>query len=224
MKFFRKINQAAYLISVPFLIILLLGVVVKNRQLAFFGATIVVLLNIGRLAAGVANLAVIPFRDGLNFSKMKKPAQRVAEPIVTMGLVVLAFIFIPWLRASEKSAKGSLTERIRSGAQALKTEMRGEVDKLGAQAQEKLKELGDKAKEIDVNKLGAQAQEKLKELGDKAKDIDVNKLGAQAHEKLKGLGSSSTRGGIRSTIEALEKRTQEELDKAKAPKDPGQQP
>jgi hypothetical protein len=214
MKLFRKINQAAYLLSVPFLMILLWGTAVRNRPIALFGATVVVVLNIGRLGAGIANLAIIPFRDGLNFSKMKKPAQRVAEPIVTIGLVVLAFTFIPWL-ATGQSAKGSIGERIRSGAQGLTKEMKGEVDKV-----------------VDVDKLGAQAQEKLKELGDKAKEIDLNKLGAQAQEKLKGLGSSSSGGPakegpigrIRKGMEALEKRTQEEVDKAKASQEPSKKP
>ena len=112
-KLFRKINQAAYLVSVPFLMILLLGAVVGNRPMALFGATVVVLLNIGRLVAGVANLAVIPFRDGINLNKMKKPLRRVIEPAVTIGLVVLAFTFIPWL-SSGQSAKGSIADRIRS--------------------------------------------------------------------------------------------------------------
>src|SRR5262249_46497765 len=89
-RLFRKINQAAYLISVPFLMILLLGTVVRNRPVALFGATVVVLLNIGRLAAGVANLAIVPFRDGINLSKMRKPFGRVAEPMLTIGLVILA--------------------------------------------------------------------------------------------------------------------------------------
>ena len=66
-------------------------------------------------------------------------------------------------------------------------------------AQEKLKELGDKAKDLDINKLGTQAQEKLKELGDKAKDLDINKLGTQAEEKLKGLGSSSGSGSAKTS-------------------------
>ena len=107
---------------------------------------------------------------------------------------------------------------------------------------------------VDVDKLGAQAQEKLKELGDKAKDFDIEKLGAgpgeaqgarrqgqghrrqearcAAQEKLKELGSSSSggpakadsTGRIRATVEALEKRTQEALDEAKALNEPRQQP
>ena len=193
--------------------------------MAVFGATVVVLLNIGRLVAGGANLAVVPFRDGINFKKMKKPLGRVIEPAVTIGLVVLAFTFIPWL-SSGQSAQGSITDQIRSGARSLKKEMKGEVDKvvdvdkLGAQAQKALKDLGDKAQDLDAKKLGAQAQETLKDLGGKAQ------------ETLKGLRSpssgvpaqESSPGGLRGAVKALEKRTQEELDKAKALSEPRPQP
>jgi uncharacterized protein YjbJ (UPF0337 family) len=161
MKVFRRINQAAYLVSVPFLMILLLGAAVKNRHLALLGATVVVLLNIGRLASGGANLAIIPFRDGIDLKKMKKPIRRVVEPAITIGLVILAFTFIPWL-SSGGTAKGSITDRIRSEAETLKGEMKAEVGKVI-----------DKAQAVDIEKLGTQAQEKLN----------------QAQEKLKGLGS-----------------------------------
>jgi hypothetical protein len=175
-KIFRKISQAAYLVSVPFLMILLLGVAIRNRQIALFGATVVVLLNIGRLVAGAANLAVVPFRDGVNPNKMRKPAWRVAEPALTIVLVVLAFTFIPWLSRG-RSAKGSLLDRVRAGARELKQDMKGEVDRV-----------------VDVEKFGAQAQEKLKELGDKAKEFDINKLGAQAQEKPEQPGPSTKSG------------------------------
>ena len=151
--------------------ILLLGVALKNRPMALLGATVVVLLNIGRLVAGAANLAVVPLRDGVNPGKMKKPVWRVVEPALTIGLVVLAFTFIPWL-SSGKSAEGTIAERIRSGAQALKKDMKGEVGRV-----------------VDVEQLGAQAQQKLKELGDKAKEFDVEKLGAQAQAEAQGTRS-----------------------------------
>ena len=140
-KLFRKLNQAAYLVSIPFLMILVLGTVVGNRPMALFGATVVVLLNIGRLVAGTANLAVIPLRDGIDLKKMKKPLGRVIEPAVTIGLVVLAFTFIPWL-SSAQAAKGSIADRIRSGAKALKQDMKGQVDQV-----------------VDVDKFGAGAGE-----------------------------------------------------------------
>ena len=73
----------------------------KAHSIAIFGATFVVLLNIGRIVAGIANLAVIPLRDGLNLRKYKKPLRRVIEPVVTIALVVLAFTFIPWLSTGQ---------------------------------------------------------------------------------------------------------------------------
>ena len=49
---FRWLNEAPYLISVPFIVIFLFGIAFKSRSLALFGATFVVLLNLGRIAAG----------------------------------------------------------------------------------------------------------------------------------------------------------------------------
>jgi DNA-directed RNA polymerase subunit RPC12/RpoP len=151
-KVFRKISQAAYLVSVPFLLILLLGVALKSRPTALLGATAVVLLNIGRLVAGAANLAVVPLRDGINPGKLRKPAWRVAEPALTIGLVVLAFTFIPWLSRGQAGG-GSIAERIRSEVQDLKTEIKGEVKRVA-----------------DVDQLGARAQQKLRELGTSTSD------------------------------------------------------
>ncbi len=111
--------------------------------MALFGATVVVLLNLARLVSGAANLAVVPFRDGINLSKMRKPIRRVADPALTIGLVILAFTFIPWL-SSGKSAKGSIGDRIRSGAEVLEKDIKDEVEKVA-----------DKAKALDIEKLGA---------------------------------------------------------------------
>jgi hypothetical protein len=145
-KFFRKINQAAYLISVPFLMILIFGAIVKSRQIALFGAAAVVLLNIGRLAAGAANVAFVPLRDGVKVKKLKQPLWRVIEPALTILAVILAFTFIPWLSRGESSS-GDVAGRIRSGAQELRQDIKSEVGRV-----------------VDVDKLSAQAQEKLKKL------------------------------------------------------------
>ena len=162
-KVFRWLNESAYLVSIPFIIILLFGIAVKAYSIAIFGAAFVVLLNIGRIVAGVANLAVIPLRDGLNLKKFRKPLRRVIEPVVTIAAVVLAFTFIPWLSKSRGST-GSISDRIRATA----ADIQGEVGKVT-----------EKAKDLNLDKLV-----------DQAKAIDLNKISAQAQEKLKGLGSS----------------------------------
>jgi hypothetical protein len=153
-KVFRWLNESAYFVSIPFLMVMLVGTAVKSRPLALLGATFVVLLNLGRLAAGAVALALVPLRDGLNARKLKKPVRRVAEPILTIGLIVLGFTFIPWLAAG-RSEGGNLAQRLRAGAKSLESDIEGEVDLVV-----------EKAKKIDVDKLGAQAQQKLKGLSE----------------------------------------------------------
>ena len=113
-RIFRWINQTAYLVSVPFLMVLLLGILVRSHPMSNFGAIVVVALNIARLVAGLINVVVIPFRDGIDFKRLKKPVRRVIEPAVTIGLVVLAFAFFPWLSKDAHSDE-SLSADLRSG-------------------------------------------------------------------------------------------------------------
>ncbi len=118
-RIFRWLNESAYLVSIPFIIILLFGIAVKAYAIAIFGAAFVVLLNIGRIVAGVANLAVIPLRDGFNLKKYKKPLRRVIEPVATIAVVVVAFTFIPWL-SKGKASTGSISDRLRATAEELR--------------------------------------------------------------------------------------------------------
>jgi hypothetical protein len=162
-RIFRWLNQSAYLASVPFIVILLFGIAVKTYSIAIFGATFVVLLNIGRIVAGVANLVFVPLRDGFNVKRYKQPIRRIFEPVVTIALVVLAFTFIPWLSTGKKS-EGSITDRIRSTAGSLEKEIQGELEK---------------ARSVDLEKFSEQAQSKVK-----------GYVG-NAQEKIKGLGRGS---------------------------------
>jgi hypothetical protein len=165
---FRWLNESAYLVSIPFLMILFAGVVLRNRPLALFGATFVVVLNLGRFAAGVFNLVFVPLRDGLNVKKLKKPIRRIVEPVLTVGAVVLAFTFIPWL-STGASRSGSVADRLRTSAPALEQEIKGE-----------LKTVVEKARTLDVKQLEEQAKEKLKGFGEGGTDgaPDEKKVGS----------------------------------------------
>jgi hypothetical protein len=167
-RIFRWLNQSAYLVSIPFIVILLFGIAVKAYSIAIFGATFVVLLNIGRIVAGVANLVFVPLRDGFNVKRYKQPIRRIIEPVVTIALVILAFTFIPWLSMGKKS-EGSITDRIRSTAGSLEKEIQGELDTVGEKAK----------KSVDLEKFSEQAQSKVKGYV------------ANAQEKIKGLGRGS---------------------------------
>ena len=79
---------------------------------------------------------------GSTCKKFKKPLRRVIEPVVTIALVVLAFTFIPWL-SNGKESTGTISDRLRSTAETLEKDIKGEVGKVT-----------DKAKDLDLDKLG----------------------------------------------------------------------
>jgi hypothetical protein len=146
-RLFRWINESAYLVSVPFLMLTLLGLVIGNHSLLAMGATAVVVLNIGRIVAGLANLVAIAFRESplqgvfflippitffylyQNWHKVRKPVKRIVGPILTILMVGLAFAAEPWLRG-DAQAKGSMTEQLRSGLQSASKEIQGKAEKV----------------------------------------------------------------------------------------------
>jgi hypothetical protein len=156
-KVFRSLNETAYLLSIPFIMIILAGIVTKSRSTALFGATFVVVLSVGRIVAGLAGLASVPLRSGLDTGKMKKPFRRVVEPVVTIALVLAAFTFIPWLSRAG-SSKGTVGERLKTNAKVLKAEMKGKVRKAA-----------DQAAELDLESLSTSAQKKFKDVGDRVR-------------------------------------------------------
>lgn len=192
---FRWLNESAYLVSIPFIIILLFGVLSKSRSTALFGATFVVVLNLGRIVAGIANLAVVPLRDGFKTKKMKKPFRRVLEPVITIGLVYLAFTFIPWLSAGG-TPQGSIKDRLRASAAGLGEEMKGE---LGTTL--------DKTKSLDVDKLNAKVQSTLKSIGTQP-DASAGDATTPADK------GASPESKIRGAIKDVGKRVRDTVDEA----------
>ena len=164
---FRWLNETAYLLSVPFLMLILFGTIVRSRPLALLGATAVVLLNLGRIVAGLANVLVVPFRDGIfqgvaflippftflylsrHWDKLKKPTIRIVTPILTIALVFLAFAAIPSLRRDGKGVS----------AADLKAELREDVESLEGEMVDEVKKAGT----LDVKSLGKEAESKVRE-------------------------------------------------------------
>jgi hypothetical protein len=142
--------------------IVLLGLVSRNHSVLLLGATVVVLLNIGRVLAGLANLAAIAFRDGViqgllflippitfvylaqHWQKVQKPVKRVVGPILTILLAIAAVSFEPMLRGGGK-AEGATAKQ---GA----TTKKGATMKKGASAR--------KSSDQDEFRAGAESVEK----------------------------------------------------------------
>jgi predicted Zn finger-like uncharacterized protein len=157
----RWLNDAAYLISVPFIIMVLVGGIFKNRSLALVGAAAVVLLNLSRLVTGLFNLVIIPFKDSIlrgvlflippftfldlyvHRRQLRKPLRRVLEPAVTIGLVAVTFALLPSLRGGGSDQAG-ITQRVISSAEDVKAEL-------------------EQARNLDLQSLGTKAKRALEE-------------------------------------------------------------
>jgi predicted Zn finger-like uncharacterized protein len=185
-KIFRWLNQSAYLVSVPFLMCMILGLAVGSHSLMVLGATAVVLLNLGRIVAGIANLAVIPFREspmqGVLFlippftffylaqrwPKVKKPVKRIFGPILTIGIVALAFMAEPWLKGEGKSA-GSIQDQAKAGVKSLKKEVKAKIGKVSGLNVDGLDQLeqeaGDALKSLRSSETVKSLEQKVKEGG-----------------------------------------------------------
>jgi predicted Zn finger-like uncharacterized protein len=171
-KIFRWLNESAYLVSVPFLMLILIGITARNRSLAVLGAVVALLLNASRLITGLANLVVIPFREspiqGIAFlippftffylsqhwAKVRKPVLRIVGPLVTIVLVVAAFAFVPLLsgRAPER---GDVVGQLKSGVSNLRSEVRGKVEQVP---------------NLDVDQLQGKALEAVQSLENRARE------------------------------------------------------
>ncbi|MFO0960954.1 MAG: hypothetical protein U0800_26535 [Isosphaeraceae bacterium] len=143
-RLFRALNEWAFIASAPFLAILLLAIAARSYSWAVLGATAVVLLNLTRLVTGLINLVVIPFRDSpvqgvlflippmtvvyciQNWKRVRKPVGRLLGPALTIGLVVVAFAFLPFLNGGKKT-EGSVADRLKAGASSLETKIQGKL-------------------------------------------------------------------------------------------------
>jgi hypothetical protein len=109
----RFIDDWAYLISVPFLILMVFGIAVAQHGLIHTGAVVVVLANFGRFWTDLLSLFVRPFKDGpmhglmflfppygiyyvaSHWDKFKPTFRRMLTSCIPIVLVVLAYAFIP---------------------------------------------------------------------------------------------------------------------------------
>lgn len=143
----RKFSDYAYLVSVPFLLLMLLAIILKQRELAVFAAVVVILLNISRLGIDGFVLVTLAFKNGpvhgvlffippftfYYLSKrgkiLKEALQRFLSPALPIIGVVLLFIFVPWLRGGDtKPVDASIRDRLRSDLRDVRENIKTRID------------------------------------------------------------------------------------------------
>ena len=181
-KLFRWINEAAYGISILFMILACVGYVMQlttdsgsstggrgarntraadtststegtkalplpNHRLITIGVSGIVILNLVRLVAGLANLIAIPFRksplEGIlflippmtffymaqNWKRMQKPVGRILGPIFALSLVIAAYTAIAMFGRGP-NRRGDLLQNVNSALKSMKKDVGSSVEQL----------------------------------------------------------------------------------------------
>jgi predicted Zn finger-like uncharacterized protein len=147
LRLLRWIDDWAYLLSVPFIIVMIFGIAIANRGLVHAGAVGVVLINYGRFWTDLLAVFVRPFKDGplrgvaflfppygvyylaKHWDKFESTFRRMITSCIPIVLVILAYAFIPAVNPDAGSAQG-LGAKLRSGERELLKEIRGDLKEL----------------------------------------------------------------------------------------------
>jgi hypothetical protein len=142
LKFLRFIDTWSYLISVPFLIMVLFAIVTSSRGLVHAGSVVVVVVNYGKFWSDLIAFFVRPFKEGplqglaflfppygvyflyAHWDKMKPILKRMLTSCVPIILVVLAYAFIPSVNPEVQDVQDVGT-RLKIGTEVLEKDIQG---------------------------------------------------------------------------------------------------
>ncbi len=121
----QGISEASYTISFMLLILAVGGGIVGNHGLASLGLGLIVLLNVIGFVSDLASLVMLSFRkepmQGLLFllppyaayylwtdwKRYQEVVGRMRIPVLMLGLVAVAYAFVPWLSGEQDSVAAS---------------------------------------------------------------------------------------------------------------------
>jgi len=147
LKFLRFIDDWAYLVSVPFLVLMLFAIVSSSRGLIHAGAVVVVLVNYGRFWADLLALYVRPFKDGplqglaflfppyaiyyifAHWDRMKPILRRMLTSCIPIVLVLMAYSFLPSVNPAVKDVPG-ISAKLEQGEEEIDREIRSDLKQL----------------------------------------------------------------------------------------------
>jgi hypothetical protein len=147
LKILRFIDDWAYLISVPFIVLVLFAIVTSSRGLVHAGAVVVVLVNYGRFWADLIAFFVRPFKDGpiqglaflfppytvyylfAHWDRMKPILRRMLTSCIPIVLVILAYAFLPSINPAVKDVQ-DVGARLQIGTEVLEKDIQGGLEQI----------------------------------------------------------------------------------------------
>jgi hypothetical protein len=143
----RFVDSFAYLISVPFLMLMIFGLVVRNMAFMHTGAVGVVLANYGRFWTDLLALLIRPYKDGplqglaflfppytiyyltRHWKRVKPIVRRIATSCIPIVLVVLVYAFLQ-VGGQPVNDVNEIPARIEAGERELRKDIDDAIKKV----------------------------------------------------------------------------------------------
>lgn len=167
----RFVDDWAYLISIPFLILIVFAIAIGNRPLIHTGAVVVVLVNFGRFWTDLLALFVRPFKEGpvhglmfffppyaiyfisRHWDRFQGTFRRLLTSCAPIVLVILAYAFIPVIDPAIQSAP-TAREKLRRAEEEVVKEAREGLH----QARDEVRRLEQKGRDALKKTTGARPE------------------------------------------------------------------
>ena len=134
------ISNASYTVSFVCLILAVAGGMIGQHSLAVFALSAIVVFNLVGLAGDAVNLVMLSFRKNpiqgalflippvtviyllTDWRRYRETVNRMMIPVFMLCLVVVAYMFIPWLNGDKPGQKtqGTLGQRIEKAVESIK--------------------------------------------------------------------------------------------------------
>jgi hypothetical protein len=172
LKLLRWIDSWAYLISVPFVILMIFGIVIENRKLVHLGAVVTVVANYGRFWADLLAFFLRPYKDGpiqglaflfppftlyyltAHWDQMKPIVRRIATSCIPIIMVILAYAFLVSVNPAVKDVKG-IPAKLEAGKHELDREIGRGVERVEEGVRKGVEEVEDRVRSLGSDKTSS---------------------------------------------------------------------
>ena len=179
LKLLRWIDSWAYLISVPFVVLMIFGIIAQQQRLVHIGAVVTVVANYGRFWADLLAFFLRPYKDGpiqglaflfppytfyyltTHWDRMKPIVRRIATSCIPIILVILAYSYLAWVNPAVKDARG-IPAHLEAGNREVNREVGRAVERVEEGVRSEVEQVKERVRSLKSPKSSASGSPPVK--------------------------------------------------------------
>jgi len=169
LKLLRWVDSWAYLISVPFVVLMIFGLIAQERKLVHIGAVVTVVANYGRFWADLLAFFLRPYKDGpiqglaflfppytlyyltVHWDRMKPIVRRIATSCIPIVAVILAYSYLASVNPAVKDVQG-IPAHLKAGKRELDREIGRGVERVEKEVRSGVERVEERVRSLESPK------------------------------------------------------------------------